>query len=341
VRGEDGLAPLASGRLDLPKIAPGESALVALPDAVRAAAASSAASGERWLDVTFSSAADTAWAPAGHEVAWAQFPLDPGEPTAAAPTAGAPARPVRIDADSATTLTLSGPDFSLVFDRVRGVIGSWRHAGVDLLRAGPRLSFWRAPTDNDRGWENVARSWRSAGLDRLQHRIDAFEARALPGGGAAAVTITARIAPPAAPRAFRCRYRYVLSGDGTVRIEVNGEPEGEWPKTLPRIALRLHLPTGLDTVRWFGLGPGESYPDSREAARLGLWTASVDDLYTPYVFPQENGNRSDTRWAEFRDARGAGLSVAGAPRFDFSAHRFTPEDFDAAATRPTWCRARS
>jgi beta-galactosidase/evolved beta-galactosidase subunit alpha len=94
-------------------------------------------------------------------------------------------------------------------------------------------------------------------------------------------------------------------------------------------------------VTWLGRGPGESYADSQQAARVGLWRASVDELWTPYVRPQENGNRSGTRWVALRDAAGAGLLAAGDPALNFSAQRYTTEDIDRAehtyelAPRPT------
>jgi hypothetical protein len=92
----------------------------------------------------------------------------------------------------------------------------------------------------------------------------------------------------------------------------------------------MHLPDALDSVTWYGLGPGESYIDSRQAARVGLWQASVEQLYTPYIYPQENGNRHDTRWVEFAGSNGHGLRVEGQPLIDFSVHRYTPEDFERA-----------
>ena len=80
----------------------------------------------------------------------------------------------------------------------------------------------------------------------------------------------------------------------------------------------------------FGLGPGEAYRDSRRAARVGRFRATVDELQTPYVFPQENGNRADVRWLPLRDDTGAGLAVAGEPVIDVTARRWTSEALDAA-----------
>jgi beta-galactosidase len=92
----------------------------------------------------------------------------------------------------------------------------------------------------------------------------------------------------------------------------------------------MGLPARLDTVEWFGAGPGESDADTRRAARVGRYLTTVDQLQTPYVFPQENGSRSDVRWADFRAADGTGLRVEGDPVFALTARRWTTEQLEAA-----------
>ena len=88
----------------------------------------------------------------------------------------------------------------------------------------------------------------------------------------------------------------------------------------------MFLPEEMDRAQWFGLGPGESYQDTKEAQRVGLFKAGIDALYTPYVMPQEDGNRSEVRRAAFYDLHMAGFAVAGMNTlFNFSMHRFTPE----------------
>jgi beta-galactosidase/evolved beta-galactosidase subunit alpha len=84
-------------------------------------------------------------------------------------------------------------------------------------------------------------------------------------------------------------------------------------------------------VAWYGRGPGECYADSKQAQRVGMYDCLVDDLHTPYVRPQENGNRTDVRWVSFSDLRGMGLLAQGQPTLDFSAHWYTTNDLDEAA----------
>ena len=85
-------------------------------------------------------------------------------------------------------------------------------------------------------------------------------------------------------------------------------------------------------MEWFGRGPGEAYPDSRMAARVGRFSRTVAELQTPYVRPQENGNRTETRWAEV-----AGLRLEGRPHFEFTVRPWSPETLTAARHVTDWC----
>lgn len=281
---------------------------------------------EYWLTLSFALAADQTWAARGHEVAWAQFKLPVESP--AAKTLSAKDMPPVSVRDMGNSIRVIGTDFELSFDRIHAVISSWTSNGQRLIESGPRLNFWRATTDNDRAWDN-AKSWRDAGLDVLRHRTDSVEV-SQPSAGVVQITAKTRIAPPVRANGFDCEYVYTIFGDGAVLIECHGIPAGKWSDTLPRIGLTMSLPAGLDRVSWFGRGPGETYPDSKQAGRFGLYKMTVDELYTPYVFPQENGNRSDVRWVTLADTRGMGLLCVGQPTINFSAHQFTAADFEKA-----------
>ena len=137
-------------------------------------------------------------------------------------------------------------------------------------------------------------------------------------------------------------------------MEPKGPRANDGKPTLPRIGLQLTLPKELEHVQWYGRGPGESYIDSKHANRVGVWSRGVDELLTPYVRPQDNGNRMDVRWVALSNVRGVGLlasaanmggedvaatgaataPAATAPNLlNFSAHRFFPEDFEKARHR--------
>jgi beta-galactosidase len=190
---------------------------------------------------------------------------------------------------------------------------------------GPRLDLWRAPTDNDRGHHGEAMEplWRRVGLHRLQHRVDRV---AVEDG---ALLVRVRVAPAATNLGVVTTYRWTVT-DGGLRLAVQVVPEGDWPCPWPRLGLRMGVPAGLRRVEWFGRGPGEAYADTGRAARVGRHVATVEELQTPYLFPQENGNRRDVRWATLTDGAGRGLRVEGEPVIDLTARPWTSEQLDQA-----------
>jgi beta-galactosidase/evolved beta-galactosidase subunit alpha len=323
----------ASGKGDIPDVPPGKTADLALPVPLPPAREDGA---EYWLTMRFVLGARTAWAPEGHVVAWAQFRLPAATarsaPARMPPTHEATAKEeLHIEKHDAR-LELRGSELKADFDLVSGRLVNWDHRGRRIAHLGPRLTFWRATTDNDRaGWgpSRDAVQWMEMGIHRLQHRIDDVQWEML-GDGTAQVRVHARIAPPVLAFGIEADYLYTISGSGTIRLDVTGKPQGKLPTTLPRIGLQMHLDDTLERIEWFGLGPHESYPDSRTAARVGRFVRQLAEMETPYVFPQENGNRSDVRWVTLTGPAGSGLRVEGNPLPGFSAHRNTPEEYEAA-----------
>ncbi|NJQ00376.1 glycoside hydrolase family 2 TIM barrel-domain containing protein [Streptomyces zingiberis] len=307
---------VATGGLPVADLAPGDSADLPLP---APPAEAGGRGGEHLWTVRAVLAGDTAWAERGHLVAWSQLPAAPRPPSSPPPATGRPA--VRDGA----SVTL-GP---AVFDAATGVL---RRIG-DIPVTGFRLDLWRAPTDNDEGapWQPDLRHgplWRALGLHRLRHRPDAVEP--LPDG----LLVRTRVAPATTDLALRAEHRWTSDGE-RLRLTVSVTPEGDWPVALPRLGIRFGVPSAYGAARWFGGGPGEAYPDTRAAAMTGLWSMGVDAMQTPYVRPQENGARVDTRWAELTDpATGTGLRAEGGTPFWFTARRWTTEELDAATHTP-------
>jgi beta-galactosidase/beta-glucuronidase len=297
-----------------------------------------------WLNLRFTLAEAALWAPQGHEVAWAQFEL-PMSASGAAPSAErrAPregrssqhgARSTELGAGSEATLTLSaagreivirGEEFRLVFDRQAGTLTAWEYQGVSLLADGPRLNLWRAPTDND---VHAARAWRKAGLDRLLHRVDDVAHRSR-SPQRIEIEVQSVVGTYSLAPACRCAYRYLIDGAGTVVIETTVVPRSDLPH-LPRIGLRMCLPDGFDQFAWYGRGPHESYSDRKESARVGAYRGTVAEQFVPYIMPQENGNKTDVRWAAVTNARGIGLLAVGMPLLNVSAHHYALENLTRA-----------
>ena len=284
---------------------------------------------EYWLALSFRLAEGTAWADAGHEVAWEQFQVPLA--TLPRPVLKVEEMPALELEDSPAAATVRGRGWQLVFDKKEGTITSFEHEGVELLQRGPSLQIWRAPTDNDAntwGNERMAMRWRDAGLDRLVEEVQEVTASQLQPQ-VARVVVRSQWAPPDAAVGFRCACTYTIYGSADVVIDTHVEPFGELPP-LPRVGLRLALPGEFDTLTWYGRGPHETYPDRKQGARVGLYSGSVDDQYVPYIVPQENGNKTDVRWAALTGEEGPGLLAVGLPLLNVSAHHFTAEDLTAA-----------
>ncbi|MEV6762822.1 glycoside hydrolase family 2 TIM barrel-domain containing protein [Streptomyces sp. NPDC051105] len=293
-----------SGGLAVPALAPGESADVKLPDPPAVTGG-----GETRWTVRALLAADTAWGPQGHVVAWGQFPVAARQSPSLAAAVGPVPGEGRIGLGPAT------------FDARSGALLGIGPVDVTALR----LDVWRATTDNDDGaaWQSdirYGRLWRTFGLHRMRHRLDAVEA------DGDALTVRTRVAPAAWEFGLVTVYRWTSDGD-RLKLTVSVSPDGDWTVPLPRLGIRFGLPAA-ERVRWFGGGPEEAYPDTRSAALISRWESTVDDLQTPYVRPQENGARADVRWAEI-----GGLRIEGDPEFWFTARRWTTEQLDAAAHR--------
>jgi hypothetical protein len=134
---------------------------------------------------------------------------------------------------------------------------------------------------------------------------------------------------PDRPLGFECDYTYTVYGSGDVVIDTHVRPSRDLPP-LPRVGLQMRLPGAYDTFTWYGRGPHETYADRKTGARVGVYSTTVDEQYVPYITPQENGNKTDVRWAALTDEGGVGLLAVGLPHLEVSAHHFTTEDLAAA-----------
>ncbi len=259
--------PVAAGDVRLPAAAPG-----ARGAAVLEGWRDTALEPETWLTLTFETARDEAWAPAGSGVAWLQWRMDTA--VRRSPRASAAPGSVVVDRD-----------------------GFIQHP---LRASAPRLSLWRAPTDNDRIGGTAAR-WRALGLDRPERRLAAVERE----GGTTVVRADYGLAAGAV---VHHEQRVSPVEGGGILVEERAEiPDGV--DDLARVGSVLEIAAGFETVEWFGVGPVETYPDRRRGGRVGRWRSTVDDQYVPYIRPQENGGHAGVRWLELRDDAGGGLRL--------------------------------
>lgn len=267
-------------------------------------------------------AADTEWAVAGHEIAWTQS----AAPQIATPTLSAPVSPVLVGDE----LNL-GP---ASFNPRTGALAAFKGAAI----TGPRLTLWRAPTDNDLGslpdnpgQLSTQQMWSHAGLERLVSRTVSVETDSADG------SITVRTVVGAAGRDHLVDVTVRWGSDGEhLFLDATITPGATWIGTWARVGLELDLPGTFDRVTWVGLGPGQKYPDTGQAQRWGRYESTVRDLSTDYVRPQENGSRAGVSSLEIADATGSSIAIEGT-RFSFSARPWTTSALAAARHSDELC----
>jgi beta-galactosidase len=228
----------------------------------------------------------------------------------------------RSDAD----VTVAGPDVTVRFDLRRGTLASLRYRGTELIQQAPRPHLWRAPTDNDwgNGLPRRARVWRYAGENRTVTRSDAEQV----APGVVRVTIEQALKDEGDHPVATWETVYTVLGSGDILVDNTLTKASPSLPELPRVGTSLVLPGRFDRYEWFGRGPFENYWDRKTAALVGRYASAVADLYTPYVRPQENGNRTDVRWAALTDSTGVGLLAVGDPVLEVTALENLPEDFE-------------
>ena len=115
---------------------------------------------------------------------------------------------------------------------------------------------------------------------------------------------------------------YDIYGNGAVLVDLHLDCFGDLPP-LPRLGLSLVVPTGFEAFTWLGGGPHESYVDRKAGAAVGLYGGTVDEQYVPYIMPQENGNKTDVRWAALSNAQGLGLLAIAEPHMEASVSHYS------------------
>lgn len=223
-------------------------------------------------------------------------------------------------------IKIDGDGFEVCFDRIHGVVDTYRYHGTTLIEEGLGLNLWRAPVDNDR---NMLRMWQEHRVDHMCNVVDCISVET--EINQVVITCQQTYAPIIMEWKILMTSVYTISRDGRVTMDIAGVPVGTLPLCFPRIGLRFVLPGECQNVRWYGRGPLETYPDCKEGNRIGVYEASADDFYFPYVIPQETGNREDTRWAEIKRRDGVALWIQSEKPFSFSALHYSQEDLTKAA----------
>lgn len=219
---------------------------------------------------------------------------------------------------------ITGKGFSVTVDRRTGLLTDYEADGTRLLTSGPAPNFWRAPTDNDRGNGQHLRNqtWRDAGARRT---VTDVTVRPL-GDRAVEVRVTGTL-PTTVESAYSTTY--TVLGNGEIKVDHTLHPGAANLPYIPEVGSLLFLPRRLDRLHWYGRGPEENHWDRNTGTDVGRWSSTVAEQWTPYIRPQENGNKTDVRWVALTDRGGRGLLVTGDPLVEINASHFTPEDLSA------------
>ncbi|MDO5523875.1 MAG: glycoside hydrolase family 2 TIM barrel-domain containing protein, partial [Bacteroidia bacterium] len=284
--------------------------------------------------------------PANHVVAIEQFKLPISAPKQAYTETSGPELKI---ADSGNTISVSSSAVSFVFDKESGMVTSYSVRGTEYFDKGFGIqpNFWRAPNDNDYGNGNPHRLqiWKESSRD-----FNVTDAKAYAEGDNVLVEATYLLA---AGNLYSVKY--TVQPSGIVKVDVTfhstdmeanrvetseatqmatASPEATAARkasselVVPRIGVRFRLPVSMNNVEYFGRGPGENYIDRASGSKVGTYSTTAEDMYFPYVRPQENGHRTDTRWVVFSNPNNS-LMVVADSTIGFNALRNSVEDFDS------------
>jgi beta-galactosidase len=224
-------------------------------------------------------------------------------------------------------LTVSGEDFTVVFDMSAGVMKSFRTGDQEFLRSGPQPDFWRAPTDNDygNGMEKRNADWKEAGRNTVLKSAQISQ----PGMNSAEISFTFDVPGQDKRKIASLLTTYLVHDDGTVDVSFSLTKTDLRLEEIPRVGMQMTMPDRFTNLAWYGRGPHENYNDRKTSAFVGMYESSVAEQYVPYVRPQENGYRTETRWLTVTDNTGTGLRFEGFPVFSFAALNYLHEDFES------------
>ncbi len=263
----------------------------------------------------------TPWAEKGYEVGFLQFEI----PTKKVRKLNKQ-NSVEFEEDKRFIRAKAGM-VSIVFDKAFGSISAYSFNGTRLLSQNSAFDIWRAPNYNGGSKER----WFLERFDKITQKT--YECKLLEHDEShITVECSFCLGAHSCLPVIRALGRYKFNGDGSLNVSVSGSVRENAPP-LPRLGLRLVLPSGFENIEYFGLGKTETYPDRYKAARFGEYRLLVSDNFEHYIRPQENSSRYKTRWVKIKNTEGIGIYAEGfgMDDFSFSASHFTANRMVEAA----------
>ena len=270
----------------------------------------------------------TSWCDKGHEVAWEQFAFDSSSVVPPSPVAKS-GNNVSCEQDNKGAIISVGK-LQLILDNETSET-KVKYDGAEVLENGPELQIWRAGTDNDgiRKWTGQEGKplgqWQNTGLDKL--KVISASSKLIEEEDTVSVVIEKVRVGEDPKLKFNHIQTLTVTPSGTIEVD-NKVIADEGLPTLPRIGVVMTTAAGFDNVEWFGRGPHENHIDRNAGVPVGRYSGTVAEQYTPYILPQENGNKTEVRWFELKKADVA-LKFIADSNFEFSVRHFTSEDLFA------------
>ncbi len=220
-----------------------------------------------------------------------------------------------------TQIHIKGREFSYTIDRRTALFTEMKFAGREYLNHPMELNIWRAPTDNDM---YIKSEWKKAHYDKAYTR--AYTTEVVQGKHGVKITSHASVVAETVQKILDVTITWKIEAAGKINADIAVTKDDEFPD-LPRFGVRMFLDKKLSAVRYFGMGPQESYCDKHQAASHGLYRADVGDLHEDYIRPQENGSHYDCEYVELNNSR-YGIVASAEKAFSFNASYYTQEELE-------------
>ncbi len=220
-----------------------------------------------------------------------------------------------------TQIHIKGREFAYTIDKRTALFTEMKFAGREYLNHPMELNIWRAPTDNDM---YIKSEWKKAHYDKAYTR--AYTTEVVQGKHGVKITSHASVVAETVQKILDVTITWKIEAAGKIDADIAVTKDDEFPD-LPRFGVRMFLDKKLSAVRYFGMGPQESYCDKHQAASHGLYRANVGDLHEDYIRPQENGSHYDCEYVELNNSR-YGIVASAEKAFSFNASYYTQEELE-------------
>ena len=220
-----------------------------------------------------------------------------------------------------TQIHIKGREFAYTIDRRTALFTEMKFAGREYLNHPMELNIWRAPTDNDM---YIKAEWKKAHYDKAYTR--AYTTEVVQGKHGVKIVSHASVVAETVQKILDVTITWKIDASGKIDADIEATKDGEFPD-LPRFGVRMFLDKKLADIRYFGMGPQESYRDKHQAASHGLYRANVRDLHEDYIRPQENGSHYDCGYVELNNSR-YGMAAFSESTFSFNASYYTQEELE-------------